>query len=120
MTPAEFITTAEQLYATIEDILDHMIDEELAALDYESGSGVITIDCEDTGTKIIISRQQATQQIWVAAKSGGFHLNHVVDEQRPGKVLWVCTKTQETLQALITRVYSEQSHQTVVFEGIDG
>jgi CyaY protein len=113
MNNAEYTDIAEALYAKIEAILDHLIEEQQAPLDYENGSGVITIDCEDTETKVIISKQQANQQIWVAAKSGGFHCAYDTN-------LWRCTKTQETLEELLNRVCSEQSHQPIVFDGIDG
>lgn len=112
MNNAEYTNIAETLYATMEAILDDLIETQQAPLDYENCSGVITIDCEDTDTKVIISKQQANQQIWVAAKSGGFHCAY--DEN-----LWRCTKTQETLEELLNRVCSEQSNQSIAFNGVD-
>jgi CyaY protein len=112
MNSAEYTEIAESLYNQIEVILDHLIEAQQAPLDYENSSGVITIDCEDSDTKVIITRQQANQQIWVAAKSGGFHC---VDNEG----LWRCTKTGETLGTLLSRVCTEQSKGSVVFDGID-
>ena len=113
MSNAEYLAVAEALYTHIEEIIDGFMLSDDIAIDYENCAGVITIDCEDTDTKVIISRQQATQQIWVAAKSGGFHC--VYDEGKQ----WRCTKTQETLGDLLTRVCTEQSSQPVPFNSVD-
>ena len=108
MNEVEYRAEAERLYNRIEEILDQMIEEDDAPLDYENAAGVLTIILEDTETQVIISRQAATQQIWVAAKSGGFHLVFENDQ-------WICTKTQETLQALLSRTCSEQSSSPIHF-----
>jgi CyaY protein len=53
------------------------------------------------------------KEIWVAAKSGGFHLREQQDQ-------WFCAVTQERLSALLNRVVSEQSGAPVeVFTLID-
>ncbi len=102
MNETQFTETVEQIFTAIE----YAIDDSGAALDYEGSSGVLTIDCEDSDTQVIISRQVAMQQIWVAAKSGGFHCDYV-----QGADEWRCTTTSETLADLINRVLSEQSDQ---------
>ncbi|MGS2718611.1 iron donor protein CyaY [Eionea flava] len=112
MNNAEYIEIAETLYNAIEDTLDNWNQPNGVELDYENASGVLTIECEDTGTQVIISRQQATQQIWVAAKSGGFH--HIYSDG-----VWRCTKTDETLGELLSRTCTEQSHAAVSFHHID-
>lgn len=107
MNDVEYIALAEALYARIEDILDGFIEQQIP-LDYETSSGVITVLCEDTDTQVIISRQRAVHQIWVAAKSGGFHCDYVNKE-------WFCDSTKESLQMLLSRVCSEQSSDPVTF-----
>ena len=37
-----------------------------------SKAGILTIGCPD-GTKVIVNRQTPNREIWVAARSGGFH-----------------------------------------------
>ncbi len=113
MNNAEYTEIAEDLYNHIEEKMDVIMEAGELALDYENSAGVMTILCEDTDTQVIISRQQATQQIWVAAKSGGFHC--VYDENQ----LWRCTKTNETLGELLSRVCTEQSNQAVSFMSVD-
>jgi iron-sulfur cluster assembly protein CyaY len=42
-------------------------------LDYElKAGGILEIEFED-GSKIIVNRHAAAREIWVAARSGGFH-----------------------------------------------
>ena len=42
------------------------------ALDVDLEAGVLTIGCAD-GSRIIVNRQTPNREIWVAARSGGFH-----------------------------------------------
>ncbi len=112
MNNAEFLELSESLYTTLEDMLDEMIDAEQFAIDYETGIGVLTIICEDTNSQVIVSRQQAAHQIWVAAKSGGFHLDFI-------EGVWFCKKTEETLEQLLARTCSEQSTKDITFDGLD-
>jgi CyaY protein len=108
MTDAEFSQMAEQLYSRIEEALDDLIERQHAELDYENNGGVLIIHCEDSDTQVIVSRQGATHQIWLAAKSGGFHCNHEETQ-------WRCSKTQETLSELLSRTCSEQSQKDIAF-----
>ena len=56
-----------------------------------------------THPKVIVSRQVVQQQLWVAAKSGGFHLTYQAGD-------WVCQSTSEGLWVLLARVFQEQWH----------
>lgn len=68
---------------------------------------VLEVECED-GSKIIINRHSAAQEIWVAAKSGGFHFA----PQEDGR--WVAGRDGSELYETLSRVLSEQSGETVV------
>ena len=103
MNEARFTQEVEEIFAAIEDA----VDESEAELDCESGNGILTLDCEDTDTQVIITRQVGNLEIWVAAKSGGFHCAFNEDH-------WHCRNTDESLNDLLDRVLSEQSNQPVV------
>ena len=68
MTETEFNQQVDAVLMKIEAALD----ASGADIDYETTAGILTLEFAD-GSKIIINRQGATQEIWVAAKSGGFH-----------------------------------------------
>ena len=65
-----FIETLEQL----EELLDNCD----ADIDYDTVSDILTIEFEDR-SKIIINYQSANGQLWLAARSGGFHYNYDAD-----------------------------------------
>lgn len=63
--------------------------------------GVLELEFEN-GTKIIINRHTAAQEIWVAAKSGGFHFG-------PREGGWIASRDGTELYAMLSRLVSEQS-----------
>ena len=68
MTDTEFNQLTDETFRQIEAALENAdgdVDFELAA------GNVLEIDCN--GSKIIVNRQAAMHEMWVAAKSGGFH-----------------------------------------------
>jgi len=104
MNESEFQEIAEQ---TIEDIQD-AVDNSGADIDYDEIGGVLTLDFED-GSKIIFSKQGAMKQLWMAAKSGGFHFNY--DEAGE---CWICDSgDNEELYAMLSRLASEQAGEAV-------
>jgi CyaY protein len=69
MDEREFETRAAQALTAIEQALEAA---ELDA-DFElKEGGILEIEFDD-GSKIIINRHAAAREIWVAARSGGFH-----------------------------------------------
>lgn len=56
----------------IADRLDALEPEDL---DYDQSDGILAIELENNGTKIILSRQSATQQIWLAEPERGWHFD---------------------------------------------
>ena len=61
------------------DALEIALDDVDGELDYQNAGGVLTVDF-DNGTTMVFSRQPPTRQLWLAARSGGFHFTW--DEQR--------------------------------------
>ena len=108
MNETEFNQLAEELMLSIEEA----IDDSGADIDYENAAGVLTLTIEANGSKVIVSRQSAMAQIWVAAKSGGYYFN--ISENISGND-WVCNATGETLQGLLARVCEEQGGGVVEF-----
>ena len=86
--------------------LEQALDDSGLDLDYETSAGVMTITCEENGSKIILSRQPALEELWVAARSGGFHL-----AGKEGK--FHCRVTGEDFLQLMDRVLGEQCGEPV-------
>ena len=85
--------------------IEEAIVESGADIDYDTIGGILTLQFPND-SKVILNRQSATSQLWVAAKSGGFHL-----EWRDGEGF--CEGEQESLQTLLNRVATEQLGEAV-------
>jgi len=96
MTESEFHGAVDAILARIESSLE---DED--ALDVDLESGILTVTCAD-GSKVIVNRQTPNREIWVAARSGGFHFRW-----REGE--WRDTRSGDELFASLTRVIASQA-----------
>ena len=98
MEETEFLGLAERTLERIEAAL------EASALDADverKEGGVLEIEFSDR-SRMVINRHGAAREIWVAARSGGFHFR--ADGDR-----WVDTRSGETLDATLSRVMREQA-----------
>lgn len=68
MTESEFLNITDAVFNRIETVLD---DSELDVEPMRMGN-VLDIELAD-GSKIIVNRHAFNQELWIAAKSGGFH-----------------------------------------------
>lgn len=94
MTEAEFNEQADIALARIESAIDRDGDE----VECNRSGNVLEIEF-DNGQKIIVNRHDINQEIWVAARAGGFHFawrDNRWTSQREGSELF------EKLTALLT------------------
>ena len=77
------------------------------ALDVDLESGILTVTCPD-GTRVIVNRQTPNREIWVAARSGGFHF-----ASRDGA--WRDTRSGDELFASLARIIASQAGVNVAF-----
>ena len=102
MNDSEFNTLADEALKQIEAGLE----QSDADLDFAMVSaGVLEIELPD-GSKIIVNRHSAAQEIWVAARSGGFHF-------RWDGAVWRDTRDGSELMAALSVLISAQSGETV-------
>ena len=98
MEESEFNALAEAEIERIEAALEGCG----ADIDIEpKPGGVLEVEFAN-GTKMIINRHSAAREIWVAAKSGGFHF-------RPDGGRWIATRDGAELYALLSELVGEQS-----------
>ena len=103
MDESIFNRLADETLERIEAAVEHCgVD-----LDFElSPGGVLEIEFEN-GSKIIVNRHAIAREIWVAARSGGFHF------RREG-ARWVDTRDQAELFEKLSQLASEHAGQPVV------
>ena len=102
LNEAEFNQAADETLARIEQALED------ADLDFETpADGIIEVEFDD-GSKIIINRHGVAREIWVAARSGGFHF-------KPLDAGWIDTKSGEPLYDKLAALIAAQGGVMVRF-----
>ena len=99
---SEFHRLVDELFNRIEDDIDGLDQD----VDVDASGDILNIEFAD-GTAVIISRQIGNHEVWIAAKSGGYHL--ALDNGE----IWQCASTGEDLSSVLSRVMSEQAGTTI-------
>ncbi|MBA4193672.1 MAG: iron donor protein CyaY [Hydrogenophaga sp.] len=107
MTDTEYLDRAEALLTAIELNCDRLNDDTDADIDNQRVGGMITLTFRNR-SQIIINLQKPLQEVWLAAKAGGFHYRH------DGSA-WMDTKGHGEFFANLTRHASEQAGQPLDF-----
>jgi len=100
MTESEFNDIVDSTLVQIEDALDNSD----ADLDYDTVGGILTITIESNDTKVIINRQAPVSQLWVAAKSGGYHFDYDEASQH-----WLNDADKQELFEALSKYCTEQN-----------
>lgn len=93
---SDFITAAERTL----DAIEAAIEASGADIDVTRSGNVLTVELAD-GSKVIVNSQTPMRQIWVAARSGGYHY-----EWRDGA--WRDTRDGSELFSALSRFLSAQ------------
>ena len=101
MSDSEYLTRAEAVLAAIERSLD----DTDADVEFERSGNVLTLEFEN-GTKIIVNLQPPMQEIWIAAKSGGYHFRFVDGA-------WRDTRNGTEFYAALTEYATQQAGEDV-------
>lgn len=104
MTSLAYEQLTDQLLLAIEEQVE-MLD---AGVESELNGNILTLEFPNR-SKIIINKQPAVQEIWVAAKSGGFHFKFFPEQQQ-----WR-TATGEELATCLSQVCGEQAATSLEF-----
>ena len=107
MTDIEYLDRAEALLSAIELACDRINDQTDADIDNQRVGGMITLTFANR-SQIIVNLQKPLQEIWMAARAGGFHFKY--DDGA-----WMDTKGQGEFFTNLSRYASEQSGQALAF-----
>jgi CyaY protein len=99
MNEAEFHQHVTRVLLRIEQA----VEDSGVDIDFENAGDILTLEFSN-GSKIIINKQSAANQIWVAARAGGFHYSFDA-----AKNLWINDQGGEELFAQLSRLVSEQA-----------
>ncbi|NCT83732.1 MAG: iron donor protein CyaY [Comamonadaceae bacterium] len=106
MSDAEYHAKAHALLARIEAQIDAWLDEDVVDIDSHRTGGLLELSLPG-GSKIVINTQPPLQEIWLAARSGGYHFKWDGTQ-------WVDREGQEFC-ARLSRSASEQAGQALSF-----
>lgn len=110
MNDAEFLATYKATLTRIEERVESAIVDDDAEIDYESANDMLTLTFK-TGSVAIISRQSAIKQLWLAARSGGFHFDF---DAKAGE--WICTLNGQTLPEMLSEICLDQGGLRISFQ----
>ena len=107
MTELEYLDLAEAVLQAVETACDRINDETDADIDNQRTGGMVTLSF-DNRSQIIINLQKPLQEIWMAARAGGFHYKCMNGQ-------WLDTKGAGEFFADLSRYASEQAGQPLRF-----
>ncbi len=105
MTDLEFMDQAERVLKAIESGCDRINDATDADIDNQRVGGMVTLKFANR-SEIIVNLQKPLQEIWLAARSGGYHYRYDGGQ-------WLDTKGQGELFARLSEDASIQSGQSL-------
>jgi CyaY protein len=107
MTDLQFLDRAELLLKAVELACDRINDEGEADIDNQRMGGMITLTFENR-SQIIMNLQKPLHEVWLAARSGGYHFKF--DGQQ-----WVDTKGQGEFFERLSKDASAQTGLMLTF-----
>lgn len=100
MTDSEFGERVDKALVQVEEYIESLVDSLDLDADSSRAGNVLTLDFDDFG-KIILNSQVANHELWVAAKSGGFHYRLDGDG-------WVNTRSGQPFASHFVEILSGQ------------
>ena len=108
MTDLEYLDRAEALLAAVESGCDRINAESDADVDNQRVGGMITLTFADR-SQIVINLQKPLQEVWLAAREGGYH--YKFDGQA-----WRDSKGSGEFFADLSRCASHHAGQSLTFK----
>ncbi|RTL33000.1 MAG: iron donor protein CyaY [Burkholderiales bacterium] len=106
LSDADYHAKAHALLARIEAQIDGWLEDDVVDIDTHRTGGLLELTMPG-GSKIVINTQPPLQEIWLAARSGGYHFKWDGTQ-------WVDREGQEFC-ARLSRSASEQAGQALTF-----
>ena len=100
ISESDFITAADATLDAIGRALDAALQKSDVDLDWSQNDGILTIEGEG-GSKLIVNRHVPNRELWVAARSGGFHF-------RPVEGRWCDTRSGDELAVALSGLLRTQ------------
>ena len=110
MTDLEYHDRTSTVLASIEACIDAWLQDDVVDIDTQRTGGLLEMSFPN-GSKIIVNTQPPLHEIWLAARSGGFHYRFVDGA-------WRDTRDGRELFGALSACASEQAGQPLHFADI--
>ena len=107
MTDLEFLDRAESLLQVLEERCDALNERSDVDIDNQRVGGMVTLTFPNR-SQIIVNLQKPLHEVWMAARSGGYHSRWVDD-------LWLDTKDRSEFFDALSRDASAQAGMALDF-----
>ena len=101
MTESEFLQMADRCLQQTQDMFELAFERDEWDVDCKRSGNVLEIEFVANGSKVIINSQAPMQEMWVAARAGGYHYRHdgqVWRNTRDGSEMFESLRTIATAQ----------------------
>jgi CyaY protein len=107
LSDADYARETGTLLARIEAAADLWLQDDVIDIDTHRTGGLLELAFPD-GSRIIVNTQPPLQEVWLAARDGGFHYRWVAGR-------WLDTRDGGEFLAALSRHASAQAGKTLVF-----
>ena len=108
LTDMEFRAKAGAVLSHIEVTLDRWLQQDVIDIDASRTGGLLEMSSPN-GSKIVVNTQPPLQELWLAARSGGYHFKHA-----DGR--WLDTRGGLEFYSALSACTSEQAGVGLSFE----
>ena len=106
MSDSEFHTRAHAVLSAIEATLDRWLQEDEIDIDSQRTGGLLELQFP-SGSKIVVNTQPPLHELWLAARTGGYHFRLVRGE-------WIDSRSGGEFFAMLSREISAQASRPLV------
>ena len=110
LTDAQYHQKTSAVLATVEATVDRLLQDDVVDIDASRTGGLLELGFPN-GSKIVLNTQPPLHELWMAARSGGFHYKHANGR-------WLDREGREFFEAL-SACASEQAGVAVRFSPPD-
>ncbi len=107
LSDSEYRSLTDAVLAAIEANVDRWLQQDVVDIDSNRTGGLLELSFPD-GSKIVINTQPPLHELWLAARSGGFHYRYEAGR-------WVDTRDGSEFLDALSRCASEQAGKALNF-----
>jgi CyaY protein len=112
LSDSEFHACAHAVLSAIEATLDRWLQEDEIDIDSQRTGGLLELQFP-SGSKIVVNTQPPLHELWLAARTGGYHFR-LVDGQ------WIDSRSGGEFFAMLSREISAQAGRSLVIAQLAG